>query len=240
MKAAVRAAWIDFTKPMEGGVSWMYLDIKGLVTIAYGNLVDPASHAMRLPLVRPDGSQATQQEIAAAWLAVKGQPQLAQQGYRAAARWTTLRLTDEGMANVALSKFDDFGKELLRRFPDIEEWPADAQLATMSMAWACGPWFAFPSLVIALHDQDFARAATLCHINEAGNPGLIPRNIVNKRLYMNAERARGWHLDPDELQWPAVLEDAVPTQPELPPSEDDGPVMVPPEFPPRDIDTEEK
>jgi len=107
------------------------------------------------------------------------------------------------------------------------------------MAWACGPWFRFPALVVALQEKDFARAVKECTINPVGNPGIPPRNVANKRLYMNAERVRDWKLDPTELQWPAVLEDAVPTQPELPPSEDDGPVMVPPEFPPRDIDTED-
>lgn len=249
MYPSVRDAWLDFTKPLEGGVPWPYLDILGLVTIAYGNLIDsskgmingkpdpmPWRAALALPLVKPDGSPASAQEITDAWRAVKGQQQLAQQGYRAAARWSTLRLTDDGMAQVALAKFDIFDTELHRRFPEIDEWPADAQLATMSMAWACGAWFVFPRLVLSLHDKDFARAAQECHMNETGNAGLIPRNKANKQLYMNAQRARDWKLDPTELRWPRVLEDSVPTEPELPETEDDPIVHPDVEFPERKVE----
>ena len=43
---------------------------------------------------------------------------------------------------------------LAKRFPEWEEWPADAQLATLSMAWACGPAFRFPRLEAALRAQE--------------------------------------------------------------------------------------
>jgi len=146
MHPSVRAGWIAFTKPLEGGVDHGYLDIKGLVTIAYGSLVDPAQHALSLPLLRKDGSPASQREIAAEWISLKarscwatagarpadmadnvcpwkgtGQICLAHLGAGTAKQFCNLHLDEEGMAKVALGKFDDFAGELARRFPDIDD-----------------------------------------------------------------------------------------------------------------------
>lgn len=37
MQIAVRKAWRPFNEPLEGLTSWMYFDIKGLVTTGMGN-----------------------------------------------------------------------------------------------------------------------------------------------------------------------------------------------------------
>ena len=91
-----------------------------------------------------------------------------------------------------------------------------------SMAWACGPGFVFPQLAAALRAQDFRLACTHCTISEAGNPGIVPRNVLNRRLYLNAARVVEWKLDPEELHWPTDLEDAAPTEPELPAAPESG------------------
>jgi hypothetical protein len=49
MQASVRAAWCDFNRSLEGWVSWMYLDVEGLVTTGMGNLIDPVEAAFPLP-----------------------------------------------------------------------------------------------------------------------------------------------------------------------------------------------
>jgi GH24 family phage-related lysozyme (muramidase) len=205
MRASVRNAFVGFTSPLEGVLPFLYLDVKGLVTVAIGNLVDPIEAALSLPLMRPDGMPATRGEIADAWRAVKARQDLAQRGGLAFRNVTTLRLTTAGIERVVFAKLDLFDRQLTVRFPGYPEWPADAQLATLSMSWACGAHFRFPSLVTALNTLDFERAAMECSISEKGNPGVKPRNVHNRLMYRNAARALAQGADPDQLFWPAEL-----------------------------------
>ena len=41
MRPNVRDAFSDFNAPLEGVVEWMYLDVRGLVTVGVGNLLQP-------------------------------------------------------------------------------------------------------------------------------------------------------------------------------------------------------
>ncbi len=207
MRDNVRAAFVPFTAPLEGVVRWMYADVKGLVTTAIGNLIDPLPPG--LPFVNKlTGLAVSEDAIRADWQRIKGDASLAKLGHRACERITMLRLTDEGVNQVVSRKLDEMDRALAKRFPQWELWPADAQLATLSMSWACGPAFHFPTLEAALRSADFGKAATECHINETGNPGVVPRNKANVVLYRNAS-----FLNEDNaatLYWPAVL-DAPPT-----------------------------
>lgn len=198
MRSSVRSAFIPFTSRLEGVVPWMYLDVKGLVTVAIGNLIDPSGYALSLPFVRSDGSAATQREIAAEWLLIKTTTRLAEQGHLAAKSLARLRLTPAGVERVVLDKLASVEGQLVKRFPAFAEWPADAQLATFSMAWACGAGFRFPKMAAALQAQDFVGAARECHMNETGNPGLKPRNLANKAMYLNASKA----ACPETLYYP--------------------------------------
>ena len=56
------------------------------------------------------------------------------------------------------------------------------------MAWAMGPAGpgAFPTFRAACQKLDFKTAAAECKMNEAGNPGLVPRNQANVTLFSNA------------------------------------------------------
>lgn len=217
MRPAVRDAFVAFTSPLEGVVPWMYADVKGLVTTAIGNLIDPMSAAMPLPWRRPNGTPASSEEVSAEWLRVKNDPNAARLGHRYTQRITSLRLTDDGVRDLVFRKLDENDAYLRKRFPDFEEWPADAQLATHSMAWACGPAFRFPRLEAALRARNWLAAADECHISTAGNPGIVPRNAENRKLYKNAAYA----ADPDVLHWPAAVDvHAAPTVPQIedPPS----------------------
>jgi GH24 family phage-related lysozyme (muramidase) len=226
MHQSVRDAFVPFTAPMEGVVRFLYLDVKGLVTTAIGNLVDPMEAALALPLMRPDGTRASREDIAAEWANVKARQDMRMRGGMAYAAVTRLRLTDEGVRQVVAGKLAQMESYLARRFPEWEEWPADAQLATLSMAWACGPAFRFPRLEAALRAQDWITAANECRMDERGNPGLRPRNKANRTLYRNAYHVAasgflGPPLERDRLYWPAALEDATPT--EAPPAPDTTP-----------------
>lgn len=215
MKDSVRTAFVGFTTPLEGCVPWMYLDVKGLVTTAIGILIDPIQYAMPLPWQHLDGSLASRDEVAAEWLRVKQDPVAAQRGHRYTEGITHLRLDPAGVDLVVSRKLQQNADHLKARFPEWDDWPADAQLACLSMAWACGPAFRFPALEARLRARDFAMAAGECHIDERGNPGLVPRNRANVALFRNAGKVLAYHLDPDALVWPNVLDDAAPTLPAL-------------------------
>lgn len=205
MKPSVPPVFIAVSSRLEGVVPWMYLDILGLVTTGIGNLIDPLPKG--LPFTRADGTSASGCEIEAEWRSVKSAKYLAKAGHLAAKTITQLRLTPEGLRQVVTAKMAEMEAHLKRRFPPFETWPADAQLATMSMAWACGPGFRFPALAAALLAGDFVKASATCHINETGNQGVIPRNVMNKRLYLNAART----TEPDEVHLTAI---PAPAQPE--------------------------
>lgn len=202
MREVVKQSFVAFTSPLEGVVPWLYQDVKGLVSIGIGNLVDPIQLALTLPLVRPDGSPATREEIADEWRLVKNFPDAARLGHRATEHATKLRLTREGIGQVVGSKLLYMDRYLATRFPEYEEWPADAQLGTLSMAWACGPAFRFPKLEAALRTKDFHEAAVECFMPEEKTiSGLRPRNKANRILYTNAAYA----TDPEVLYFPKVL-----------------------------------
>ena len=202
MRQSVRDSFVAFSTRLEGSVPHLYADIKGLVTIAIGNLVDPVSTALNIPLRHSDGSLATREEVIAEWNRVKSDPRCATMGFRYAATLCRLHLDAEGIAQVVGGRLDLNDAILVKRFPSFEEWPAEAQLATMSMAWACGPMFSFPALAASLARRDFDAASSSCHIDDSHNAGVTPRNSSNRMLYKNASVVESQRLDPDVITWP--------------------------------------
>lgn len=208
MRTSVRDAFYDFNVPFEGAVPFLYQDVKGLVSIGVGILADPLSLCLALPLVHKDGAPATTNEISAEWLRIKDLPPdrfgrtAAQRGHLYAEPFTTLRLTDAGLRSSLDKKLEQMDDYLRMRFSGYEQWPADAQLAVLSLSWACGPAFRFPRLEAALSALDFEVCATEIRMDETGNPGLVPRNKANHTLMLNAAYSAGAVLDPDMLFWP--------------------------------------
>lgn len=206
---------MSFTDSFEGAVPYLYCDILGLVTIAYGNLVDPMRNAMALPLCHQDGSSASQSEIAAEWQRVKNDPACVSQGHLYAQTITSLRMSPEHMASMALAKAGSNDRVLRGLYPAWDEWPACAQLALHSWAWACGTGAWFPRMSARLRAGDFAGASTEIQLSEWGlgrngkrvyNAGLAPRNAANKMLLQNAQRVVDEGLDVDSIAWLTELD----------------------------------
>jgi hypothetical protein len=203
---SVHDAFRDFTARIEGILAFLYLDVKCLVTVAIGNLVDPIGAALSLPFVRPDGTPASRVEIAAAWHAVKARTDLARMGGAAFASVTTIRLTPDGINAMVWQRMASNESFLVKRFPAFDTWPADAQLALHSIAWAAGPGWAAPHFDAAARALDFATCAGPAGDANAdpskrgeawlenngkpgpnpANPGLHRRNLCNKDLLQAA------------------------------------------------------
>lgn len=213
MRDAVRAAVRGFTDRFESTVPWMYLDVRGLVTVAIGNLIDPLPLAIGLPFLHGDGSPATREEIAAEWGRVKSFQSRASAGGGWFREVTTLHLAADGIARVFQSRLNLNEVYLRRRFAGYDAWPADAQLGVISMAWAEGPAFDFPRFEAAALKQDFSTCSLECHMADATNPGLRPRNLATAVLFANAAAVLASGDDPEVLHYPTQLPPVVPPPP---------------------------
>ena len=205
MYPSVRSYFNGFTKTFEGRVPWMYLDVKGLVTIAIGNLIDPVEEALSLKFVhKRDQTPATQDQIRAEWSMLKAKTDLAHLGYTHCEAITSLRLTDRAIDDLLMRKLDQNEATLAKVFHDWNAWPADAQLAVHSMAWAMGPNFpaSWPHFSAACKAHDWSTAAAQCKMDETGNPGLVPRNVANAKLLHNAAVVKAKGLDKTKVYYP--------------------------------------
>lgn len=212
MHQSVLDAYHRFSEPLEGRVLSMYLDVKGLVTTGVGNLIDPVGAALRLPWKHPDGSLASDAEIREQWLALKGQQDLRKLHWKYAAAVTTLRLTDADVDALVVSKLLDNARELRKAYPNFDDFPADAQLGCLSMAWAVGPGFPaiFKNFSRFAVKQDWVAAKACCKIKAEGNPGVVPRNRNNELCFDNAATVIQYGLDRSRLHWPTKAEIAEP------------------------------
>jgi hypothetical protein len=189
----------------------MYLDVKGLVTVGVGNLIDPVELATQLPfrLRAEPGVAASPARIAEEWQRIKNNSALAKAGYRACEALTQLELDDAGINALIAARLLTDEKSLKKNgaFREFDIWPADAQLGLLSMAWALGPGgpAGFPRFAAACRNLDFAGAAANCAMDEQGNPGVAPRNRANRVLFQNAATALTTGAIPSELCYPKSL-----------------------------------
>lgn len=217
MRQQVRDAFLTYTTPLEGSVPFLYLDAIGLVTTAVGVLVDPLDAALTLPLRVPsDGWRlASRDEIAEDWRRVKERQDLRHRGGMVYGSIARLRLDQDGVQAVTWRKLATMEDRLRARFDSWDEWPADAQLAILSLSWACGPAFRYPRLAAYLRAQDWARAATECDIRP--DHGTIKRRNEWQRLCLrNAAATYDSMGDPDRLWWPNVAPSEPVTEPASP------------------------
>lgn len=222
VRASVRSVFHAFSVRYEGRIDHFYLDVRKYVTIAVGALVDPIELALPLTMVRAsDGQPATRDEIRADWHAVKARTDLAKKGAAFYRPLCKLRLTLAGIEALTEQRFDENIGYIVQDFPAYPTWPADVQLAVISLAWAVGAGFKkeFPKFSAALRAGDFVTAATECNIRsddpttgEVVNPGVIPRNKKNRALLLAGAEVVRRGLDPDQL-WV----DRLPAEPPPPP-----------------------
>lgn len=176
LRPEVVAGWCAWTARFEGRISWMYLDVRALVTCGLGCLLATPEEAQRLAWRHDGGELATAEAIRSEWWAVAAMlPGRPASYYREAG---ALHLTEDEIDRVALERLDRNAAVVARALPELADWPAEVQMLAMSHAWALGAgWPAkWPKLVAALRAGDWQAAANECRISEAGNPGVRARN----------------------------------------------------------------
>lgn len=210
MRASVLAGFRPFTTKFEGQVPYMYTDAKGLVTTGVGNLIDPINLALALPWQKPDGSALSGNEINTVWEAVKqGYPdkqsvasgQIEVIGVDGVDLVKDVTLSNDAITELVNSKLKANEAILQQHFPNWNDWPADAQMGALSMAWAMGPYFNFPKFKAATDKLDFAAAA-----KEAGfqGVGIGARLAADQVLFHNADIVQRSGGDKEKLWYPAV------------------------------------
>lgn len=198
MRQSVRAAFMGFVVPFEGSLAHMYLDVKNLVTVGVGCLLDPIESAVGLQFQKLDGSLATWEEVALDWHRVKSREDLSPHGGGAFAKVAQLRLSPAGIDDLLGYKLMGMDLVLQKRFPAYEAWPADGQMLVLSMSWAAGPYFRAPKFDVAARALDFETCADECVLH-------TPRDKVNRQLAMNAANVIRGGLDLDVLQFPSFV-----------------------------------
>lgn len=208
MLGVIRDCFAAFSEPLAGKVTCMYQDQQGQVTIGIGNLIDSpeaawATRGYGAPFIVGDdeSAEAGEIDVKAEWWRVKNDP-LLRGDWRLAYQVTQLRVTGTGVLNLLQRRLTDFESTLKRvtQFQDLDDWPADAQLALFSMAWGMGPAFArgglWPEFRAACAARDWLSAAATCNMK---NTWQVRRNAVNRGLFRNAAWAVSEGIDATQL-----------------------------------------
>lgn len=232
MKQSARNAVVLYNEPLEGMVLSMYADWESLITSSIGILLDstpspdPWRPALGLPWRHTNGLLATLPEVAVEWHRVKqgacgakrlksraecprvqaGKVCHAHDGWRSSETPGALKLLRQDAEALVKQRADGMWSVLVKRFPNLADAPADAQLGVLSWAWAMGAnRTGWPKFFAAIKAGDWATCATESQISTKGNAGVVPRNKHQKTLFMNAAKVAEQGLSPETLYWPKAL-----------------------------------
>jgi hypothetical protein len=234
MHQSVKDRFLSFTESFEGGTSHgiriMFLDAYNRVGTAAGIDLDMNaagySHdaavaeregmpkALRLIWkfkagLPKAGQIAGKDDVIAEWRNIKKQkPNHWWEYYQ---QFTSLEATDDSLRSEVQKKLES-NETFLKASPyykDLDNWPADAQLALMSMAWS-GPAlvrYQFPQFGRYCQAMDFSHAAEQCRISGPGS--LARRNAANSQLFRNAaailEAGTSYGFEKSRLYYPVVV-----------------------------------
>jgi len=207
MHDSALSALPGFLKQFEGKVNFMYLDMKGLVTIGIGHLIDPIDQALKLEFGTKGGSVVGGGDVTAEWRTVKARTDLIGKGSAEFDKITRLQLTDSGIAQMvaddakSIEHYIKTNASAKMFYADFDTWPADAQVAFMGVAWGGIPlpqfgWHQFP---VACRDQDWDTAAAQCKIS---SPIAAGRNEAHKAMFINAAAVTSNGDDITKFWWP--------------------------------------
>ncbi len=189
MRRVVRDNFIPFVTRFEALTPWMHLDRQGQVVIGLGCSLEPLDRALSLDWQHRDGSgNVTVNEIGADWARIKRNRILAHKGPAGAAPYTNLLLSAKGLEDIVLGRLDAIEQIIARpTWRTWDLWPADAQLATVSMLWI-EPNLpdVFPRLTKSLRNHNWSKAIQQCCFATVRRPDLVARNWAHRRLFSAA------------------------------------------------------
>lgn len=199
--------WFPFNKDLEGIVYHPYLDTRFFPTTGMGNLIATDDDFVSLPWIDSrTGEPASPVDKRLAWHALNATKALAKFG-GAHPHWrkvTPLVLSHDSVSRLCRARLVQSWRRLCVRLPELDSFPADAQMALLSWAWGVGENAHYPKMVGALERKDFAAAAREIDMNpRKGTINL--RNARNRALMTAAATSQC----PDEItcDWKSVVAD---------------------------------
>lgn len=194
MRQVVLDTFPTWSEHFEGDVLFFYLDVKRLVTVGVGLLVDPYVPGL-------DFGGASEDQVRAAWLVVKNDRTLdPRRGGGQYAALTTLRMTEAGVQALVRRKMLSNEAVLKTYLLGWDDAPAMAQRAAMSHAWAFGAAFPpkWPKWTACFCAGDYAGAA----LQDAPSPAELAVQNASFHARIAAEQsllANALQYDPDYL-----------------------------------------
>jgi GH24 family phage-related lysozyme (muramidase) len=151
----------------EGIVPWMYLDTKGFVTVAVGELLATPASALALAFVDASNQPCQPDAIQAEYSRVSALPpgKYPAAFYRSPASPTLPHPTIDALLLHHLTYFDT---QLSQRFPSYPTFPDPAKLGLLDMIYnlgAPGLFKTYPTFMAYVQNQNWAGAATQCYRN---------------------------------------------------------------------------
>jgi len=206
----------------------MYLDQFGFVTTGIGNLIDPINRVKEFHWVKigpngTDGPYASAQEIDDEWRRVKGKIEwikfgagnFIKKGRNTRPPIITLQIGLSEIDRTFLQKLTRM-EQIMKNTPggyfsDYDTFPADAQLAILTLIWAVGPnnlhikWGNYCALCKGRKWQEIA-VGNVYHWNNM----LLRRDRALKNLFLNAasmeaRKKAGFDCNFAQLNYPTLL-----------------------------------
>jgi hypothetical protein len=148
----------------EVSIAWMYLDTKGNVTTAVGQLLPTAADAMRCPFHRPNAELATADEIRIDFERVRAMhPGRVASAYRTA---QSLLLTEDTIMRMLHHAVVERATQLAAKFPSFDSFPDPVKIALLDITFNVGIGNLvneFPLFTDAVDHEHWALAAQHCH-----------------------------------------------------------------------------
>lgn len=212
---SVSEAFPKVTKPLEGCVLWPYLDVFGIPTEGYGCASENLADFESIAWTTTQGTQPNAAYVAQQLIALKARPKgLNFHQYESA---TNLRLTQASADALLEARAEQFATYMAAHyFSEWSIWPADAQLAWMLIAWACGPGcpveFKTAAGLALARDWQGMRKWARINPGKPGtpgwNPGVVPRNAQIDLCLANAAAIDTPGYATPALYWPGHVLDS--------------------------------
>lgn len=172
-------------RKFEGNIPWMYLDIKGFVTVGCGTLIRALSDALKLGFVDQDGQPSRPDAIAKDFLRVRNMG-----AGRPAAYYkvnSSPVLPQATIDQLISDKLDEFDRGLQQALPELPTYPAGVHAGLLLMTYAIGVagFLKYIHLRAALLARDWQLAATECGINTKIK-AYDERNAYTAALFLQA------------------------------------------------------
>ena len=173
----------ELIKEGEGCIAHMYLDTVGTVTVGVGNMLKKPSSAASLPFeVEATGEKASAAAIEEEFDLISQQESARPAKYYK--QFTQLVLNEHEINQLVDVRLDNFESKLRRDFPKYDEYPDEARLGLIDMAYNLGNKGLikkFPTFANAVRKADWLTCANECRRKQIQES----RNDIVRSLFLS-------------------------------------------------------